>query len=235
MKFLSFLILLSFLKPATALHAQTDSLPHAKILLLPAALIAYGVLSQASPALKDFDRYINRTAPHTRIKIDDYIQYAPAIAVYGLDFAGIKARHNLRDRTFVMLSSHLLMNLSVHATKYALDVRRPDGSGNNSFPSGHTALAFTGAHILFREYHHASPLISLAGYATATATGLLRIVNEKHWLSDVAAGAGVAILSVEIGYRLLPVFRRVTGKRQDIAIVPFAGNNTYGLSLTGRF
>jgi membrane-associated phospholipid phosphatase len=203
--------------------------------ILPAALIACGTLSQAVPAFRQFDRYVNRTALHGRIKVDDYVQYAPALAVYGLDFAGLKAKHSFRDRTFVMLSSHVFMALSVHASKWATQVERPDHSAQNSFPSGHTATAFTGAHILFREYGEASPLAGIAGYAVATATGLLRIVNEKHWLSDVVAGAGVGILSVEAGYLLLPLFRRMMDGEQDVALVPLVGKEMYGIGFACRF
>jgi hypothetical protein len=232
-----------------ALHGQNDSVrlsdvappqttlfnaPGAKF-ILPAALITYGALTQVSPMLKRLDKYVNNTSPHSRVKIDDYIQYAPALAVYGLDFTGVKAKHNFRDRTFVMLSSHIIMSLSVHATKLAVHVARPNGSGYNSFPSGHTATAFTGAHILSREYGEASPWISVAGYATATATSFLRIVNKKHWLSDVVAGAGAGILSVEAGYLLLPVFRRIMGGERNVAIVPLAGNKMYGLGFACRF
>ncbi|MDR2811285.1 MAG: phosphatase PAP2 family protein [Tannerellaceae bacterium] len=215
-------------------HTGFFSAPASRF-ILPAAWIAYGALSQVSPTLDRFDHYIYTTSSHRRTKVDDYIQYAPAVAVYGLDFAGIKAKHNFRDRTFVMVSSYIFTAITVHAAKYATQVERPDKSAYNSFPSGHTATAFTGAHILFREYGEASPWIAVAGYATATATGFLRIVNRKHWLSDVVAGAGVGILSVEAGYLLLPVFRRMMGGEQEVTLVPLVGKEMYGLGLSCRF
>jgi membrane-associated phospholipid phosphatase len=204
-------------------------------LIFPVAGIAYGVATRMSPALKQFDRYIDHTIPHRRVAIDDYIQYAPVTAVYGLELAGIKAKHNFRDRTFVALSSHLFMTASVHAVKNTVHVMRPNGSGDNSFPSGHTATAFTGAHILFREYNDVSPWISVAGYATAAATGYLRIVNRRHWLSDVATGAGIGILCVEAGYLLLPVFRRMMDDTPSIAVAPLIGDQMYGLGFACRF
>jgi hypothetical protein len=252
MKYTLLLCMLFFAVPVHTLRGQNDSLsfpdacasPSRTVLsgapvagiILPAALITYGALAQASPALKRLDRYVNKVSPHGRAGVDDYMQYAPAAAVYGLDFAGIKARHSFRDRTFVMVSSHIFMALSVRTVKFATHVTRPDGSADNSFPSGHTATAFTGAHILFREYRDVSPWIGVAGYATATAAGFLRIVNTKHWLSDVAAGAGTGILSVEAAYLLLPVFRRMTGGgREDIVIAPLVGKQMYGLGFACRF
>jgi membrane-associated phospholipid phosphatase len=168
--------------------------------------------------------------------MDDYLQYLPGAAVYGLDFAGVKAKHNFKERTFVMVSSHLFMALSVTALKHGTGIVRPDGSAANSFPSGHTATVFTGAHVLFREYKDTSPWIGVAGYATATATGVMRILNRRHWLSDVAAGAGLGVLCAEAGYLLLPVFSRLASEGDPaVAIAPVLGHKTYGLGLVYQF
>ncbi|MDR1500304.1 MAG: phosphatase PAP2 family protein [Tannerellaceae bacterium] len=205
-------------------------------LILPTALIAYGVASQVSPALDRLDKKINEALSNPGARIDDFIQYAPAAAVYGLDWAGVKAKHNFRDRTFVALSSHLIMGASVYVIKHTSGVMRPDNSARNSFPSGHTAVAFTGAHLLFKEYNDVSPWISVAGYGVATATAVMRMVNRRHWLSDVVAGAGIGILSVEAGYLLLPVFRRMMGPgAPDMVIVPMGGGGMYGAGLALRF
>ena len=45
-----------------------------------------------------------------------------------------------------------------------------------------------------------SPWISVGGYVVATTVGVSRILNNRHWISDVLAGAGIGILSVEFGY-----------------------------------
>mgnify|MGYP003199246539 CR=1 FL=1 len=64
-----------------------------------------------------------------------------------------------------------------------------------SFPSGHTATAFMTATMLTKEYGHISPWIGIGAYSVATATGLMRMANNKHWLSDVLTGAGIGILA----------------------------------------
>ncbi|GHV03569.1 phospholipid phosphatase [Bacteroidia bacterium] len=211
---------------------------------VPALLVVVCVLrgtlgyGQINYPLSKFDRYIDKQVSQNyngKTSVDNYIQYAPAVAVYGLDLAGVKAKHNFRDRTFVMASSYLLMAVTVNTLKYTVNVRRPDSSAENSFPSGHTATAFTGAHILFREYKDTSPWIGIAGYATATATGALRILNRRHWVSDVVVGAGTGILCAEAGYLLLPVFHRVVGIPNTLVIAPMVGNNTYGAGLAYTF
>ncbi len=84
--------------------------------------------------------------------------------------------------------------------KHTINVQRPDGSNMKSFPSGHTATVFTGSHILFNEYKDSCPWIGIGAYGIATATGILRMTNNKHWLSDVITGAGIGILSAEVAY-----------------------------------
>jgi hypothetical protein len=151
--------------------------PYSKF-IIPATLVAYGVTSQfdKSDDYEIHDEVIkNGIGAYT---IDDYSQFAPAVAVYGLDLMGIKAKHNFRDRTIMMATSHLIMGGIVQTMKSSIHVERPDGSNYKSFPSGHTATAFVGAHILFKEYKATSPWIGVAGYAIAIGTGLLRVTNK---------------------------------------------------------
>jgi membrane-associated phospholipid phosphatase len=213
--------------------------PYSKF-IIPATLIAYGVTSQFD---KSDDYEIHDEVIKNAIgawTIDDYSQFAPAVAVYGLDLMGIKAKHNFRDRTIIMATSHIIMAGIVQTMKNSINVVRPDGSNYKSFPSGHTATAFVGAHILFKEYKDTSPWIGVAGYAIATGTGLLRITNKKHWLSDVSAGAGIGILSAELGYLLLPVIHKAFGigersKSSCLVIAPTIGLNNYGLGMAYTF
>lgn len=209
--------------------------------IVPTALISYGVIARNSSALKDFDRNIHYEVSRSferTVSIDDYMQYAPMVAVFGFDLAGVKAKHNFRDRAFVAATSYILMDAVVHQMKNRIDVGRPDGSNNRSFPSGHTATAFVGAHILFREYKDSSPWLSISGYAVAAATGACRILNKRHWFSDVATGAGVGILSAEIGYLLLPVFHKIFGIKDPgkaLVIAPTISSNKYGVGLAYTF
>ncbi len=76
--------------------------------------------------------------------------------------------------------------------KAVVDRRRPDNSDNDSFPSGHTSLAFASATTLHRRYGWE---FGVPAYALATVTGVARQRARKHHWSDVIAGAGIGIAS----------------------------------------
>ena len=84
-----------------------------------------------------------------------------------------------------------------------------------SFPSGHTALAFTGAVILDKEYRHVSPWISVAGYAVATGVAVDRMARNRHAWQDVTTGAAIGVGSTLLGYWL---GERITGEHNRYAV-----------------
>lgn len=158
-----------------------------------------------------------RSARHTfqnkfKSEIDNYTQFAPYAAIVGLKAAGYNGRSDWPRFITSTLLSNIVMATFVNATKYSVKEMRPDNSTRNSFPSGHTATAFTAATILHKEYGLTrSPWYSVGGYAVATATGVMRVLNNRHWISDVVAGAGIGIMSTELGYFIGDLFWKNKG------------------------
>ena len=133
--------------------------------------------------------------------IDDYLQFFGPVATAGLKLAGVEGRSDWPRLVTSSLMSYGLMAIFVNGIKYTAKEMRPDGSTANSWPSGHTATAFVGATILHKEYGLTrSPWYSVAGYGAATATGVMRVLNNRHWISDVLSGAGIGIMSGELAY-----------------------------------
>jgi len=58
----------------------------------------------------------------------------------------------------------------------------------DSFPSGHTATAFSVATVVALQYRH-RPWVPVLAYALAAAVGLSRVTEDRHWMSDVFVGA----------------------------------------------
>lgn len=214
--------------------------PYSKF-IIPSAFILYGVAARNSGVLRLLDKNVHGQVDKrlkVRVPVDDYIQYVPAVSLYGLGLSGMKASHNLRDQTIVMATSYMIMATVVQSSKRIISVRRPDGSNDKSFPSGHTATAFVGAHLLFKEYKDTSCWIGIFGYFVAASTGGLRVLNKKHWVSDVIAGAGVGILSVELAYLMLPAFHGMLGLKDTtskLAVAPVIANNNYGIGMSYTF
>lgn len=144
----------------------------------------------------------NDYLPRFNHHADDYLQYAPAAVMLGMKAFGVKGRSSWARMLVSDAFSILLMASTVNTLKRTTHVVRPDGSNDHSFPSGHTATAFMTATMLTKEYGHISPWISIGAYTVASSTGLMRMANNKHWLSDVLTGAGIGMLSTELGYYL---------------------------------
>lgn len=142
----------------------------------------------------------NRYIPGFKNVFDDYMQYAPAAAVYGMKLAKVRGRNSMPRTLLSHGTSLVIMGAIVNSIKYTAQVERPDGSTRNSFPSGHTAMAFTNATFMHKEYGIVNPLYSIAGYSGATFTALGRSLNNRHWMPDILAGAGIGILSTQLGY-----------------------------------
>lgn len=154
----------------------------------------------------------NAYIPTFRNHYDDYLQYVPLISTFGLKAAGLDGRSSWGRMLVSDAFSAAILAAAVNGIKYTAKVPRPDGSSHNSFPSGHTAVAFMGATMLHKEYGLTrSPWYSVGGYAVATATAVSRMLNNRHWMSDVLAGAGIGILSTELGYFLADLIFKEKG------------------------
>jgi len=136
-----------------------------------------------------------------KTSIDDYTQFFGPAMVVGLKIGGVEGRSDWPRLLASSALSYGIMAAFVNGIKYTAKEMRPDGSTANSWPSGHTATSFVGATILHKEYGLTrSPWYSVAGYGVATATGVMRVLNNRHWISDVMSGAGLGIISTEFGY-----------------------------------
>ena len=212
--------------------------------LLPSAMILYGAFTINSKGLKKINEEVRAAVWEDRangagrtIKLDNYTLLAPAAAVYGLNLAGIRGRHNFVDRSMVYAMSNLIGSGITSSVKRMTGVMRPDSSNRLSFPSGHTSKAFIAAEFMRQEYKHRSPWYGVAGYAMAVGTGFLRMYNNKHWLNDVVAGAGVGIISTRVSYWLYPKIKSALFPRYKGAtvVLPLYQEGSYGIGVMHQF
>lgn len=221
---------------------MSDSVPadrfRVRQLILPTALIAVGTFGVYNGWFGSVRTNLRDDIGHMRgncyFHADDYLQYLPVAANVTMGMLGVKSRHSLKERLAVTATAYIAMGIIVNAGKYTVKERRPDSSARNSFPSGHTATAFMGAELVREEY---GGICGWSAYAVATGIAALRLYNERHWLNDVIAGAGVGILSARIGYWLLPAERHLFGWHDsNVAILPVVNTSGYyGLAMNIEF
>lgn len=227
-------VILFFLSVFNVAHAQdstslsqpkrTKIKSTIKVFAAPVVLIGLGLYTKDEGNLMnrfDVRNWRNTHAPNFVSHVDDVVQFAPIGIVYGLDLLQVKAKNDLVNRTLLVVKTEILMNLMVHGLKSTTNVIRPDGSNNNSFPSGHTAQAFMAATFMHKELGEKSIWFSIGAYTMATSVGVIRVLNNRHWISDVLTGAGIGILSTNIVYA---THRYRWGKRPNLTVLPTYSN-----------
>ena len=174
-----------------------------KATIVPALMITYGATCINGNGLYSSyqaNRDIHKLFPTFRTRADDILIIAPYLELGGVLLAGVESKNDNINIGLVVLKSELIMLSSTFIVKSLTKIRRPDNSDMLSFPSGHTAQAFLAASIVHNELRDKSQWYGVGAYAIATSVAALRMINSKHWQSDVVAGAGFGILSAHLGY-----------------------------------
>lgn len=212
-----------------------------KKLIVPTALISYGIASLSIKDLKQLNfstQYEISEHKPDHIRLDNYTQYAPGVLVYGLNALGVKGKHNFKDRTIIYGTSLMITTAFILPLKHTVKEERPDFSNNLSFPSGHTAMAFASAQFMFREYKDTNFILGISGYSLAVFTGIYRMLNNKHWFGDVVGGAGFGILSTELAYWLYPKINNLLGGKKEKSqtmIMPYYQKGNAGIGFVKNF
>lgn len=182
---------------------------------LGANIFASGILLNKQSL--DIRNYRNLTMPNLRTHFDDYLQFSPLTAAFILKTCGLKGHSNWTEFITASAFSAGIVVAFTQSIKYSTCIMRPDGSSANSFPSGHTSFAFMGAAVLDKEFGKQYPLISVLGYSAATLTGIGRIMNNRHWFSDVVSGAGLGIMSTQLAYGITDaIFKKRKSLKKEI-------------------
>jgi hypothetical protein len=155
-----------------------------------------------------------------------------SLLVGGLFVGGRFSHGRFRAMTYDMLDASIVNLGYTELLKVTVRRERPDGSNNQSFPSGHTSNAFALAAVAERHYGWK---IGVPAYLLAGVVGVSRLQQDKHWMSDVFAGA-------TLGYIVGRTTVRVNGKplRPDThtvtwSVSPRLARHSRGLALAVAF
>ena len=126
---------------------------------------------------------------------DNFLPFVPVVQIYLGKSFGFKPKNDFQHQTINIAIANVMAVSATEILKRSVKEERPDQSDDLSFPSGHTTVAFTNAALLFYEYKDSNLWYAGSGFLFATATGILRVANNKHYTSDVLAGAGIGLAS----------------------------------------
>jgi membrane-associated phospholipid phosphatase len=162
-------------------------------------LLWVGVGTGLSLAVHPLDSHANEDlSGHTLNKVfapgaivgQSYTLLGVAVTVYAV--GRIKGEPKVSHMGMDLIRSVVIAEFITESLKYTVRRERPDGSGANSFPSGHAADTMAFATALERHFgwRYAVPAYVLASYVAMS-----RLHDNVHFLSDVTAGAAVGIIA----------------------------------------
>lgn len=180
-------------KDSIAATKNQDKLSY-KQFIAPVALITTGTLLLNTALNEDLQSNANNFfGEDFHTSADNFLPIVPVAQIYLGKSFGFKPKNDFQHQTINIIVANAIGAAVFTTLKYTVKEERPDQSDDLSFPSGHTAIAFTNAALLYYEYKDSNLWYASSGFLFATATGILRIANNKHYTSDVLAGAGIGL------------------------------------------
>jgi membrane-associated phospholipid phosphatase len=174
-----------------------------KALIAPAALIGLGAIMLNNPVYdkRDFHTDLFNLFPNFRgTTIDNFLIFSPYVELVALNLVQIKCENDFLNTSLLIVKSEIIDLALTYGLKYITHEQRPNNHDDLSFPSGHTSQAFVAAALINREYRYKHKWVGISAYGLATSVAIFRMLNNKHWISDVLAGAGIGILSANLAY-----------------------------------
>ena len=188
---------------------------------------------------EDIERAIRRARNNTMTSIFDNVQplgneYAIGIVgsfyIYGEFFKDPRAKTTALDS---IAATAIASGIVTNSFKYVIGRGRPtDGrgaynfrpfSGQDSFSSGHTTEAFALASVI--SEHYDSLWVQVPAYGLASAVGYARLNNNRHWPSDVLAGAAIGTF---VGKTVV----HFNQKHRQVSIQPLVGPDIHGVQMS---
>lgn len=203
-------------------------------MIIPAILIGYGLSTINNNGI--YSSYkaqydVQKGFGKDKAPLDDYLIIAPYVEFGALILLKQKCKNDMLNTLLLIGKSEAIMLAIVFPLKYLTKVERPDGSDNQSFPSGHTAEAFVAATVVYREYRYKSVWYGIGAYALASTVGAYRMINNRHWQSDVLVGAGIGIMSTNLVYAT----HLHRWGRKEVCVVPTFDGRNKGFAMAFNF
>jgi len=138
---------------------------------------------------------VNSDFAHNFFKAGEVLGELPTLlSAAGITYAvgRIKDKPKVSHMGMDLIESLVVSETLTQTLKFATHRERPDGSGNNSFPSGHAADTFAFATALER---HLGWKGAVPAYIFSSYVAISRLPANRHWFSDAVFGSAVGIIA----------------------------------------
>ena len=182
-------------KDSISISKSKDKISYRQF-IAPVALITTGAVMINTTLNDDLQSNANNLfGADFSTHADNILLFVPVAQIYLGKRFGFTPKNDFHHQTINIAIANVMAVSVTEVLKRTVKEERPDQSDDLSFPSGHTSIAFTNAALLYYEYKDSNLWYASSGFLFATATGVLRIANNKHYTSDVLAGAGIGLAS----------------------------------------
>ncbi|MBI4651137.1 phosphatase PAP2 family protein [Candidatus Desantisbacteria bacterium] len=141
------------------------------------------------------------------------------IMILAVGFISTVVYEKKNDGTIQFIKAFTSSQIITEGLKSSIHKKRPNGDGDDSFPSGHTSAAFMGAGFIHNRY---GLKYSIPAYAGAVFVGYSRVYADKHFIEDVAMGA---VIGISMSYYFTEPYKGFT-------ITPTVTKSSYGIILS---
>lgn len=179
-------------------------------LVVPAVMITAGAVAVSNDHLRDLkmdvrDAFQRGRGSHRKANVETWVTLSSQLFTVCL---GPKPKHSFVDRMLVKATSYAVLYSTMPIVRRCVREPRPDGHSQHAFPSFKTANAFMAAEQVRIERGWGW---GMGMYTIAAGVGVLQMYNDRAYVNDVVAGAGMGILACHAAYWLLPAERRWLG------------------------
>jgi membrane-associated phospholipid phosphatase len=210
--YLSVLLAVGYPMSGAAQANTSDSIPHPYVIRWWHGAIVVGGLSAFMLLDEPAQRFVQQNRNEHSDDIAQAFRHFGQPEVFGTVTIGLvgagllSGNHELTRAGGRLAATLVLAGVTTAGLKLAIGRTRPNEgvgafafhpfSGEDAMPSGHTSIAFAMAGALADDIHRTWASVGL--YTIATGVGWSRMNDDKHWLTDVAAGAIVGITSAKL-------------------------------------
>jgi hypothetical protein len=203
--------------------------------LVPIGIVGISLSLNSIKTKTNIQNSIQKNFNSSDSQLDSYLKYAPIGIMYSADLLKFKSKNSIWNQSKYLFLSELIASGITLGLKHTLKIQRPNQVDHESFPSGHSTVAFTASQVLYNEFHEHNKMIAYSGFLFSIPTATLRVIKNEHWVPDVLMGMGIGIFVTNLVYHFEPLKNWNPWKKtKNIVLFPTINSDYSGFCFSYR-